>query len=260
MSDLGNMIDALFGQYRKRTAATLANNAQRSYQEGQAYALMRLGGGFDWAREDPSSYAYAEVYRHLLEEEGATLINGEKNYWFRDSTAQAKEDVLKIIEDGIAAGKPLGVKERKKGGYTRGTVAADLNPYFQSMRSHASMVARTEVGRIQNIGTCLTYQQHDIQEVTVLDDEGPNSCVPCGEVNGKVWPIEYAMAHELEHPNCIRRFAPVVRLPKDLAEDVARWRAENPLPTFSASKQMIAYADAWLLNARMNPMIIEVEG
>lgn len=266
MADFRELIDALFARHKQRTAQSLALNAQRSYSEGQRYALMRMGGGFDWAQEEPTSYLYAQEYRRLMEEEGATIINGEKNYWFRDSSDQAKQDVLKIIEDGIAAGKPLGIKERVKGGYAKGTIAADLQPYFSSMRSHASMVARTEVGRVQNLGTCLTYGRYGIEEVTVLDDEGPNSCVECGAVNGQVWTIEYAMAHELEHPNCVRRFAPHVKLPKGLDEDVARYRAENPLPSpeslpwrdWRASKRMAA-ADAWLLNARRMPIIIEVQ-
>lgn len=245
---LRELIEALFAGHRRRQAATLADNAQASYREGRAYAFMRMGGGYDWKEEDPYAYQYAKEYRKLLEEEGATWINGTKRYWFRDSTEEAKQEMLRIIEEGIAAGRPLGIKERKRGGYPAGTIAADLQPYFQRMRSHASMVARTEVGRIQNVGTCLTYKQHGIQEVTVLDNEGPHSCDACRKANRQRWTVEYAMAHELEHPNCVRRFAPAVSLPQDLQDEMARYRAEHPLPSRNQ-------ADAWLLNARHLPEV-----
>lgn len=243
--NLRDLVDMLFADHRRRQAETLASNAQAAYEEGRRYANLRLGGGFDPETEDPIAYRYAQEYRKLLEEEGATVINGQKNYWFRDSTEQAKQDVLRILEEGIAAGKPLGIKERKKGGYAADTIAAELQPYFRRMRSHASMVARTEVGRLQNVGTIRTYQAHDIEEVLVIDDEGPNSCIPCKVANRQVWTTEYAMAHELEHPNCVRRFAPKAKLPADVAEEMARWREEHPLPD-----RAVNMADTWLLNAR----------
>ena len=65
--------------------------------------------------------------------------------------------------------------------------------------------------RISNQGTLTRYDRNDVTEVDVLDDEGPNSCDVCREINGQRWTLTYARTHELEHPNCVRAFTPVIK-------------------------------------------------
>jgi SPP1 gp7 family putative phage head morphogenesis protein len=126
-----------------------------------------------------------------------------------ESAERTRSDVFRIIEDGLAAGKYPGVKEKAKGGYAPGTIAGDLQEYFGERKSHATTVARTETGRILNLGQLQRYKDRGIAYVKVLDDEGPHSCAACAAANGQVWTLDYAMEHELEHPNCVRAYVAV---------------------------------------------------
>jgi hypothetical protein len=152
---------------------------------------------------------FARNYGELLRTEGASVIGGQKVTWLKDFGAEQRNAIDQIIEKGLKEGRAPGVKESGIGIYPKDSIAADLQGYFDERKSHASTVARTETGRIQNLSSLDRWNDHGVTEVDVLDDEGPHSCNGCQSANAQRWTLEYAMEHELEHPNCVRAFNPV---------------------------------------------------
>lgn len=73
--------------------------------------------------------------------------------------------------------------------------------------SRAQTIARTETATAYNVGAVAAYRQNDIAKVQVNDGDG---CDDCAEVDGEIWTLDEALAEPLQHPNCVRSFAPVV--------------------------------------------------
>ncbi len=204
-------IDRILEEMRRGLIELMQSNAAQAYLFGNLASWLSIGLAPDQNRAAEASVAYADAYRKLLVDEGATVINGIKTPWLADMTEAERQQVYEIIDAGLREGKATGVTESGVGTYPKGSIAADLQEFFAQRKSHASTVARTETGRILNIGTLEGYLAAGITEVDVLDDEGPNSCDECINANGQRWPIEYAMMNELQHPNCVRAFRAVVR-------------------------------------------------
>jgi hypothetical protein len=74
-------------------------------------------------------------------------------------------------------------------------------------RWRANTIARTEAGFATNHGTVLATKQAGFDSVDVTDGDSDEECEAA---NGAVWSIEEALTNALEHPNCVRAFAPHV--------------------------------------------------
>ena len=229
-------------EWRRDMADALVSNGLRSYISGDMRA-------FGYIKMEPppgtiqtAAQQFARLYSDQLIEKGGTMVwdadLGKSVFkpWLADSAESARDDISRIIQQGIDEGRTLGVKERGIGGYPEGTVAHDLEAYFGSFKSQASTVARTETARIQNDGQLNRYSERGYSEVIVMDDEGPNSCDACAGNNGQHWTVEYAQEHGLQHPNCVIDFAPVISdfpyTPEDAAKLAAigmkkDWRGEG---------------------------------
>lgn len=203
-------LNVAFAKLLTRQHNVLEVSAAQAYVTGEiaAHKTLRMGISFDLVHKE--ALEYGREYGKLLREKGATIINGKEVAWLAENHKTERKTIAKIISDGIAEGKPTGVLEGKRGGYPKGTIAADLHEFFHARKSHAAMVARTEVARVQNIGTLNRYEESGFTHVQVLDGGGPNSCEICEAINGQIWTIEEAASRELEHPNCYRAFVPIM--------------------------------------------------
>jgi SPP1 gp7 family putative phage head morphogenesis protein len=199
-------IDEILEQLRRDLVAELERAGIEAYVQGDLVGYSSLGIKPDFKTVDPDAVRFAQQYGELLRSEGATIINGRKVPWLQRMSEEQRAEVYRIIEEGIKTGKYPGVKERREGGYDEGTIAADLEQYFDQRRSHASTVARTEVSRIKNTAQLNRWSRYGVKTVRVVDDEGPNSCQACYEANGQVWPLQEALNRLKEHPNCVRTF------------------------------------------------------
>jgi len=199
-------IDTALFVYEGAMIRGLAHQAYKSHLKGSklAYARLDIPLAFDLVNED--AMLYAGEYSEMMISEGATMIQGEKVKWVAEQTKTSRTKISKLIDDGIRLGKPTGIIAGKMGGYSKGTLAHDLEKYFHARKSHASTVARTETARIQNQGLLTGYERNDLKKVTVSDGGTPTSCDTCNAIDGQTWTIEYARNHELEHPNCTRDF------------------------------------------------------
>jgi SPP1 gp7 family putative phage head morphogenesis protein len=194
---------------RMRIIAALQKNAGRAAARGitRAYSQMRIMPVS--SQISTPATLYAQQYGEMLREQGGSMIQGEFIPWLNDSSESERQAIYEIIQRGIDEGKPTGYSERKKGGYPEGTIAHDLEQYFNERKSHASTVAITEVGRIQNQSTLQSFADHGVKKVKILDGGGPRSCPECQALNGQIMSIEWAMENELEHPHCVRAFEAV---------------------------------------------------
>lgn len=83
-------------------------------------------------------------------------------------------------------------------------IAKELQADYAFSEQRAYTIARTETGFAWNDGALSMYGTA-MEKVYVYDgDHDPE----CREADGQVWTIEYAKAHLLEHPNCVRSFGP----------------------------------------------------
>lgn len=203
-------LDAWF----KSMADSLTDNARTSYVEGSKAGDREVRIRLPSSSYSEAADAYAKEYgRRLVEDGGSEVFDKDAGKyafkpWFANSNEEARKRVAEIIEQGIKEGKPAGRKERVKGGYTDGTIAKDLEEYFDERRSHASTVARTEKANITNASRLEQLQRRGVREVDVYD--GTDDDDECRAANGSRWPIEYALEHRLQHPNCTRRFRAVL--------------------------------------------------
>lgn len=203
-------INDAFKAWRARVIDAMARRALEAHMVGdlQAHKTLRLKPS-DMKVVQTSALEFSKDYRARLEKDGSTIINGKPTPWLKRLERSQREEVGRIIEEGIEKGQSTGSKQTGKGTYPKGSIAEELNRFFSDRKSHASMVARTEVGRIQNLSRINRYDNLGYTKVRVLDNEGLNSCKACKKANGQIWSLKKAQINELEHPNCVRTFVPV---------------------------------------------------
>lgn len=73
--------------------------------------------------------------------------------------------------------------------------------------ARANMIARTEIGKADNLGAVERYGRGGVDRVEVLDGDGDEVCAAA---HGQIWTLDEARANPLEHPNCVRSFVPVI--------------------------------------------------
>jgi len=82
----------------------------------------------------------------------------------------------------------------------------------QTYKGRAVTISRTELGTAQNVAAHQRYRAAGVTKVLVLDngfDDSAPGCVVLGNGGkGTVVPVEWAEAHPLGHPRCVRAFAP----------------------------------------------------
>lgn len=187
-------IDNSITAYTTGLIAASTNTAIRAHIIGDVLAHNALGLPVANAVVQNEALLYGETYRKLLVEKGASIIQGKEIPWLAEQTASTRSSIFQIIESGIEEGKP---------------VAHDLEEYaIRSKNFEYVRIARTETARIQNQGTLNRFGKSNITHVEVLDGDDFDDA--CAAANLSIWTVEYAAAHELEHPNCTRSFSPII--------------------------------------------------
>lgn len=217
-----NILTKLVGKIQTRLAEHVGITAFWGTMEAQ----QGLHRPLDPKAAKIRALSYSDRYLEDLKQ-GGTTINGEFIPWFQKYGAKENADTLvRIIEDGISRGKPLGRWESREPGvtgYDSGTVADDIMKHMgQQYKSGASTIARTETMRYLSESALDRYEDALIEKVVVRDGCG---CWECAAINGQVWTIEEARMRVLQHPNCRRSFTPIVPgypIPKE--------KAASPMP------------------------------
>jgi len=195
--------------WRKEYVRAMTVHVYYAHVAGDAEAYRAIQEPADWMVINSAAKEYSTWYGQTLEEEGGSYIKGQFIPWLDNLEADGRSEVARIIDEGLREGLPTGVRESGKGTYPKGSIAAQLQDYFDERKSHAATVARTEIGRIQNVSKLDRWDERGWEVVQVQDGDGANPCEECTAQNGEVWTLEYAQGNELEHPNCVRNFFPL---------------------------------------------------
>jgi len=219
----------------------LSDQAVKEYIRGSVEALKDANYPIDWTLIQQAALDYGRTYKDLLVREGVTLINGKKVEWSISTLAKdTRADIADLIQVAIKEGKPWGVKESGKGTYPKGSLAADLDEYFDSVKSHASMVARTEGKRHQNQGRANSFYEMGVRSVIGRSFDCCDLCAE--EIEGQ----EYNLGEEPDlplHPNCKCYWEPVIESAYDeegnpIDEDMFV-EEESSVPLFTRMKNAV---------------------
>jgi SPP1 gp7 family putative phage head morphogenesis protein len=109
-----------------------------------------------------------------------------------DTTRSA---IAAIIASGLAEEEPA----------TLGEMVTAVRQAGAFNEARAEMIARTETGTAYNVAAITSYREGGVDKVEVIDGDGDPECQAA---HGQIWTLAHAEAEPLEHPNCIRDFAP----------------------------------------------------
>ncbi len=200
------MADA-FDDYKQSVAKTLVKNQAGAFATGYISGSIKSGTKPKAADVRAASKDWATQYTNDLIKNGGSIHKGEFIPWLDDSSSKMRKEISDIISTGIKEGKPTGKKEWKdRNRYQSGSIANDLKEKFDSYKSQASTIARTETRSILNQAELSNFLDNDREYVEVSDGDSDGEC---SDANGQIWSIEYSQSNELEHPNCVREFSPM---------------------------------------------------
>lgn len=95
--------------------------------------------------------------------------------------------------------------------------------FDEASAARAETIARSETAMLFNASANVAYEESDIGHVEVLD--GTEYDEKCRKANRQIWTTRKARKNPIEHPNCVRAFAPVVG---DLADVEVHDLKEDP--------------------------------
>lgn len=201
-------INAALAKYKADIIKQLTEAAPKAHIAGDLAALNKLKPiTVDFTLVQAEALKYSKDYSKLLYTKGGSMIDGKFVPWVKDLTAHKRENIAKIISDGLKAGKPTTAIGGKALG--KGTIAYDLAKECSGKGdAWAAMTARTETARIQWHGAKTRYEEQEIEEVRDLC--GPNPCPLCAADCQKIFKLSDAPEHP-RHPGCVCDYAPVVK-------------------------------------------------
>lgn len=202
-------IDAAIAKYKANIIKELTGAAPKAHIAGDLAALNKLKPiAVDFTLVQAEALKYTKDYSKLLYTKGGSMIDGKFVPWVKDLTAHKRENIAKIITDGLKAGKPTTAIGGKALG--KGTIAYDLAKECSGKGdAWATMVARTETARIQGHGAMNRYKEQEIEEVKYLC--GPDPCAEiCAPDCQKIFKIDEA-PEQPRHPRCVCDYAPIVK-------------------------------------------------
>jgi len=203
--------------YEEGTRKALILNAIAAFIAGDATAQRVLGNQVDLANARRNSSDFMRQYQSDLLERGGSQVSvmqedgtytTEFRPWLQDATDETRGEVLRIIKDGIDRGAPLGRKESATGTYPDGSIASDLQVYFDIRKSHASTVARTEAGRIATEGARRRYVDYGATTGRIVN--GAEPCPICQERDGLIVDLTDPAVVIKPHPNCTCDVVPII--------------------------------------------------
>ena len=175
----------------------------------------------------PPAQRYADTYKADLAMGGRTVRIGKwgefdkalgyKPYlgyeekwapWLSDFTTHSRREIYDIITDATAKGLWPDLREYYHGEhpskqkYIKGSLADELDDYFNKRKSQASMVARTET---QHLRAMARKERHDALGYDKYKWLcGMDPCDMCIQFNGKEYTrADLPMDGDKVHPNCL---------------------------------------------------------
>lgn len=123
-----------------------------------------------------------------------------------DQSEKIAADITRVTSERIRNTLARGIQA----GESNEKLAKRVARVFETRKSRAKMIARTETADAFNFGKVKASADRGIALFDVFDVGGPGDD-GCVAANGKRWTAEQALSNRLEHPNCVRAFTPVPR-------------------------------------------------
>jgi HK97 family phage portal protein len=159
--------------------SVLAPHQLQGIEIGFDFAAAQLGVDSEFSPTDP------DVIRLL--KEAAQTVTG--------ITEETRSQIATIMAHG------------REAGWSVAQYADAIRQSGAFSASRAETIARTELGRADNLGAMERYERGGVERVEVLDGDFDTECATA---HGQIWTLAEARANPLEHPRCVRSFAPVI--------------------------------------------------
>jgi SPP1 gp7 family putative phage head morphogenesis protein len=169
--------------------------ASKNYIQGNKIAYTRLKKPFKTAKIEDDVYAYLKEYKKQIDE-GYTIIQNNRVYWLKDRTLQERQQIFKIISNGIVEGK------------TPNVVRQEFQDYFSMLKSDAERISRTETAYVQCQGRDSRYKKFGVEKVKWL--LGSHPCPKCQSYGGKIYTWDELPYYQPVHPACTCDLSPII--------------------------------------------------
>lgn len=201
-------IDDALLDLEKETGNILIKHAADAAIVGEVAAQKAVFGKVSWNQVDKAALKIMESYTREIVRGGSTCAvlkpDGSRVPefvpWLKDTSSENQNKLTDLIEAAIKNGQGLGRKEGSLG-YQPGSLGEALSTMFDERKSHATMVARTEMNKIRNDAAFTRYRDAGVEEVEVVGSD-VNPCEECEELRGVVYKITDAPYLPI-HPNCV---------------------------------------------------------
>lgn len=218
-------VDFFNGQ-RNRVLDNLSDYRGASARSKGRSEKAELTGGDDLWQTEAEREALQTAYLALLDELGpeafkvpARLVNltlswDVEHEWIKAARDRLAEKVVRInettrnaIAEEVAEGLRRGYSiPRIANGYSDEAFRGIRGVFDQASTARAETIARTETAMMFNASASAAYRTAGIQYVSVFDGSGDPGCA---EAAGSRWTLDQADDNPIEHPNCVRAFAPL---------------------------------------------------
>lgn len=152
-------------------------------------------------------YALGEVVMFDQSDPIVSEILGDAGKHIRQISATTRDEVRDLLKHGNDNG--WSIEQLVRGDPDADPPVAGLKDLVtQTYKGRAKAIARTELGTAQQTAATGRYERAGVKDVLVLDNGFDNSDPVCKQVAGTIKSLEWAKQNPLQHPNCVRAFAP----------------------------------------------------
>lgn len=213
-----NMADGVDDYFNDLTARVV----KRAGGKAKADTLPGLDDLLLQADEDELKALFSKFYTELLQASWSAwggMLDDETPFSLKNPAVEriletSGQNVKDITETTKQSIQDVLVRGRDQGWSIQQLVdgVGDL-PGLRSVveetyKGRAQTIARTELGTAQNSASVVRYRAAGRTHVKVFDGGGGDSDDICNGLNNTVQTMDWAEANPLQHPNCVRAFAP----------------------------------------------------
>ena len=192
-------VDRIIAQGSKDSRQTILDAVTRSYQQGQLFALIRLG-------QKPSLPVKNKGYYQKVVGDRVTKSQSD----FSGILDAGANSIKQTIGNGVIEGK------------TVGTIVEELSMAFDKVsKSRAATMVRTETMKAVNDGVKDEYLSNGVEKFVRLENEDEKTCddwefnvggktyMGCAGIDGEVFTVDEADEIDAQtHPNCRGTWVP----------------------------------------------------
>lgn len=226
LAKIEEMADAIDGYFETLAGRVVeragGGKGQGAGGRGQTKELPTLDELFAQEDEDELKAIFRRFYAEIIKaswQAWGEMLNDDEPFSLEnpavrpllerssDNVREITETTRQAIRDVLTTGRDEGwsIQQLAEG---VGDLPGLRSVVEETYKGRAYAIARTELGTAQNLAGVERYRGAGVGKVRVLDNGFDNSDPLCRTLDGTVQTLEWAAANPLQHPNCVRAFAP----------------------------------------------------